>query len=75
MVYARSAKADAARFAEIGRFCLFVGFPRSGGSLLGALLNAHPDMVIGQELDSIARMARRGLGSVLVAAARYDQFA
>jgi hypothetical protein len=58
-VYERAARADAARFAEIERFCLFVGFPRSGGSLVGAMLDAHPDMAIAQELGALRKM---GLG-------------
>lgn len=30
---------------------LITGYPRSGSTLLGALLNAHPEMVIAQEAD------------------------
>jgi len=40
-------------FAEIQQFCLFVGHPRSGHTLLGALLDAHPNMVIAHELHSL----------------------
>lgn len=32
-------------------FVLFVGYPRSGHSLVGALLDAHPEMAIAHELD------------------------
>jgi hypothetical protein len=38
-------------FAQVERFCLFAGYPRSGHSLVGALLNAHRDAVISHELD------------------------
>jgi len=41
----------AGEFARVERFCLFAGYPRSGHSLVGALLNAHPDAVIAHELD------------------------
>lgn len=41
----------AADFARVERFCLFAGYPRSGHSLVGALLNAHRDAVIAHELD------------------------
>lgn len=41
----------AAELARVERFCLFAGYPRSGHSLVGALLNAHPDAVIAHELD------------------------
>jgi hypothetical protein len=39
-------------FDRIERFCLFVGYPRSGHSLVGALLNAHPHAVISHELHA-----------------------
>lgn len=40
-----------ADFAGAERFWLFVGHPRSGHSLVGALLDAQPDAVIAHELD------------------------
>ncbi len=40
-------------FAEVETYCFFVGFPRSGHSLLGALLDAHPQIVIAHELDAL----------------------
>ena len=39
-------------FDRVARFCLFVGYPRSGHSLVGALLNAHPNAVIAHELNA-----------------------
>jgi hypothetical protein len=36
--------------SEVERFALFIGYPRSGHSLIGSMLNAHPDMVIAHEL-------------------------
>lgn len=41
-----------AEFAQVERFCLFIGYPRSGHSLVGALLNAHRDIVISHELPA-----------------------
>ena len=41
-----------ADFARVQRFCLFVGYPRSGHSLVGALLNAHRHAVIAHELNA-----------------------
>lgn len=32
-------------------FCLFIGYPRSGHSIVGALLDAHPNIAISHELD------------------------
>lgn len=36
----------------IQRFCLFVGYPRSGHSIVGALINAHRRAVIAHELNA-----------------------
>lgn len=47
-------------FGTVERFCLFVGYPRSGHSLIGSLLNAHPHMVVAHELD-VLRYVRLGL--------------
>jgi hypothetical protein len=51
----------APQFAAVERFCLFVGYPRSGHSLVGALLNAHPEVVIAHELD-VAPLVLAGIG-------------
>ncbi len=37
---------------------MFIGYPRSGHSLTGALLNAHPDAVIAHELDALGYLKR-----------------
>lgn len=39
------------QFRDVRSCCLFLGYPRSGGSLVGALLNAHRHAVIAQELN------------------------
>ncbi len=41
------------RFDEVERFCFFIGYPRSGHSLIGSVLNAHPEIVIAHELDAV----------------------
>jgi len=38
------------RFDDVEAFCLFAGYPRSGHSLVGSLLDAHPDATIAHEL-------------------------
>lgn len=43
------------------RFCLFVGYPRSGHSLVGALLDGHPNAMIAHELQTL-RYVRAGIG-------------
>jgi hypothetical protein len=37
-------------------YCLFIGYPRSGHSLIGALLDAHPDVAVAHEFDVLAFM-------------------
>ena len=40
-------------FRHVERFFFLVGYPRSGSTLTGSLLNAHPEMVIAHEADSL----------------------
>ncbi|MEQ8523056.1 sulfotransferase [Gracilimonas sp.] len=46
-------------YNEIERYCMFIGYPRSGHTLVGSLLDAHPDVVISHELDAL-RYLRAG---------------
>lgn len=55
----RGALRERERFAQVEAFCAFVGHPRSGHTLVGSLLNAHPDVVIANELD-VLRFVRWG---------------
>ena len=54
----------------VERFCLFLGYPRSGHSLVGSLLNAHPEVLIAHELDAVGYVAhhfgRRQIFGLLV---------
>ncbi len=34
------------KFDQIQAFCMFIGYPRSGHTIIGALLDAHPDIVL-----------------------------
>jgi hypothetical protein len=38
-------------FHDVEHFVLFIGYPHSGSTLVGSLLNAHPDVVISQEAN------------------------
>lgn len=38
-------------FDDLKVLCLFIGYPRSGHSLMGSLINAHRNAVISHELD------------------------
>jgi len=40
-------------FNDIETFCLFIGYPRSGHTLIGSLIDAHPNAVISHELDAL----------------------
>src|SRR5262245_16191287 len=40
-------------FQDVQTFCMFVGYPRTGHSLIGSLLDAHPRIVIAHELDAL----------------------
>ena len=63
------------RFKEIRTFCLFVGYPRSGHSIVGAMLNAHRDAVISNEADApvhiLAGCSRNGLFARILAVASW----
>ncbi len=41
------------RFDSVETYCMFIGYPRSGHSMVGSLMDAHPDMVISNELDAL----------------------
>ncbi len=43
-------------FRSIERFCLFVGHGRNGHSMVGALLDAHPSMVIAHEFHTLQHL-------------------
>ncbi len=57
-------------FDHLETYCMFIGQPRSGHSLVGALLDAHPDMLVSIELDALSRI-RDGVGR----AALFDEIA
>jgi Sulfotransferase family len=40
-------------FADLESFCFFIGYARSGHTLVGSLLDAHPEAVIAHELDAV----------------------
>jgi hypothetical protein len=61
-------------FRDLETFCLFIGYPRSGGSLVGALLDAHPRVIVAQEVDVLryvdARFTRTQLYDLILANSR-----
>ena len=51
--FARRTRAD---FKSIRTFCCFIGYPRSGHSLVEALIDAHPNATISHEINVIRYM-------------------
>lgn len=48
-----------ARILEgVETYCMFLGYPRSGHSLIGSLLDAHPNAIIAHELDALQAVDR-----------------
>ncbi len=48
-------------FRDLETFCTFIGYPRSGHTLIGSLLDAHPNAIIADELDAL-RFVQAGFG-------------
>lgn len=42
-------------FSKLDTFLLFIGYPRSGSTLIGSLLDAHPNIIIANEHNVITR--------------------
>lgn len=40
-------------FGDVKVYSVFVGHARSGGSIVGALLDAHPNMIVSDEVDAL----------------------
>jgi hypothetical protein len=40
-------------FRQLRTYCTFIGYPRSGHSILGSLIDAHPSAIIAHELDAL----------------------
>ena len=57
----RAAGAQAGAYGDLETFCLFIGYPKSGHSLVGALLDAHPDVVIAKATNPLALVAVDGM--------------
>jgi hypothetical protein len=40
-------------FDRVETFCMFIGYPRSGHTLVGSLLDAHPNIILADELNAL----------------------
>lgn len=45
-------------FESVAVYCMFIGHGRTGHSLVGSLLNGHPEMVVSHELDALRLLDR-----------------
>lgn len=78
--YARSLYLGSSRrqmFSDVETYCTFVGYPRSGHSLVAWLLDAHREVVIAPELDALkyvrARFGERQIYALLLDRAHEHQ--
>lgn len=66
-----------ALFDDVQTFCTFVGHVKSGSTLLGSLLDAHPDAIIADEVDVPAYVAggfrKEQIFHILLKGSRRDQ--
>ncbi len=49
----RQSRQSAELFKDVETYCLFLGYPRSGHSIIGALLDAHPNAIFAHELADL----------------------
>lgn len=50
---ARATRRDPRRYDSVRTFCCFIGHNKSGTTMLGALLDAHPEIVLSDEIDAL----------------------
>ncbi|HEX6292679.1 MAG TPA: sulfotransferase [Herpetosiphonaceae bacterium] len=51
------ARSERASFQTIATYCMFIGHARSGHSIMGALLDAHPNVILPDEVDALRYVA------------------
>jgi hypothetical protein len=49
------------RFEDVKAFALFIGYPRSGHTLVGFLLDAHPNMLVASQTSALKHL-KHGFG-------------
>jgi hypothetical protein len=47
------------KLPDIEKFCFFIGYAGSGHSVIGSVLNAHPEIVISHELNALRYIEKR----------------
>ncbi|PSO99051.1 MAG: sulfotransferase family protein [Cyanobacteria bacterium SW_6_48_11] len=53
LTYVLETLKDKKNFQNVDKYCMFIGYPRSGHSLVGSLLDAHPNIIIAHELNAL----------------------
>jgi hypothetical protein len=53
LLSSRAIRRDPGRFHDVRTFCLFIGHNKSGTSLVGGLLDAHPNVILSDEVDAL----------------------
>ena len=57
-------------FADVETYCMFIGYSRSGKTMIASLLDAHPNLIIADELDALqyiyAGFSRRQIYYLLI---------
>lgn len=65
-----------ALFEDVSVFCMFMGHAKSGGTLIGSLLDAHPDVILADETDVLryvsAGFSREQIYHVLLKGSRRE---
>lgn len=65
-----------ARFQDVRAYCMFIGHMKSGGSMIGSLLDAHPNAILADEVDALhyvqAGFSREQIFHVLLRASRKE---
>jgi len=60
-----AARRQVSLFETVEAYCQFIGFGRSGHSLVGAMLDAHPDMIIANEANGLGQLDQGASRAVL----------
>jgi hypothetical protein len=67
---------DPGRFRDVETLCIFLGHVKSGGTLIGAVLDAHPNAAVADEIDVLrylsAGFSREQIFDLLLKGARRE---
>jgi hypothetical protein len=71
----RLRRPDTKLFAHLDAFCMFIGYPRTGHSLIGAIIDAHPEAAIAHEANVLRLVAEARLSRARLFQVLYDDAA